>query len=66
MEVNNLKFDFAFTDEFGQTINYKRELTDANLMDGILPLMVEQFKCFLLAQGFLPKQVDNIYYDDKD
>ena len=61
MEEQNLKFNFSFTDEFGQTIKFERELTNANLIDYTsFDLQLEQFKLFLLSQGYHNEQVDRI------
>jgi len=60
MEEQNLKFNFSFTDEFGQITNFERELTTDNLIDSSLHLQLEQFKLFLLSQGYHNEQVDRI------
>ena len=60
MEEQNLKFNFSFTDEFGQITKFERELTTDNLIDSSLHLQLEQFKLFLLSQGYHNEQVDRI------
>ena len=65
MEENKLIYKFSHTDEFGQVCNYERELSLANIeVENSFDLMIEQFKCFLMAQGYSQNTVDKIQVED--
>lgn len=56
-----VKFKFEYTDEFGQKHKFSSRLTTINIDEvGSFNLSVEQFKQFLLAQGYTQKTVDKI------
>lgn len=52
-EEQNLKIDFAFTDEYGQECRVAKTFTTAVLIDrGTIKFLFDEFKLFLLANGF--------------
>ena len=61
-----VKFKFKYTDEFGQKHKFSSRLTAINIDEvGSFNLSVEQFKQFLLAQGYAQKTVDKIQLIEK-
>ena len=61
-----VKFKFEYTDEFGQKYKFSSKLTTMNVDEiGSFKLNVEQFKQFLLAQGYAQKTVDKIQLIEK-
>jgi len=65
MNENKLIYKFSHTDEFGDTCNFERELS-VDSVDTEFPFenLVEQFKCFLLAQGYSSKTVDKLQIEE--
>jgi hypothetical protein len=56
-----VKFKFEYTDDFNQKYKFQTNLDVCNIDDtGEFELSVEQFKRFLLAQGYAQKTVDKI------
>ena len=56
-----VKFKFEYTDEFNQKYKFQTSLDVCNIDEiGAFKLSVEQFKQFLLAQGYAQKAVDKI------
>lgn len=56
-----VKFKLEYTDEFNQKYKFQTSLDVCNIDEiGAFKLSVEQFKQFLLAQGYAQKTVDKI------
>ena len=56
-----VKFKFEYTDEFNQKYKFQTNLDVCNIDEvGAFNLGYEQFKQFLLAQGYAQKTVDKI------
>jgi len=56
-----VKFKFEYTDEFDQKYKFQTSLDVCSIDEiGAFELSVEQFKQFLLAQGYAQKTVDKI------
>ena len=61
MEELTLKIDFAFTDEFGQESRLIKSVTTAVFIDkNQFEFLVDEFKLFLIAMGYLPETVEVI------
>ena len=61
-----VKLKFEYIDEFGQKYKYQTSLDVCNIDEvGSFELSVEQFKQFLLAQGYTQKTVDKIQLIEK-
>jgi len=60
-EEPKVKIDFSFTDELGQESRLTKTIlkVDSNIQTQ-LELLVEEFKCFLMAAGFSPETVEMI------
>lgn len=64
-EENKLDINFSFTDEFGQLSNLHKTFNQCVLEENdTLPLLVDQFKVFLIGAGFLRDTVDKIQLED--
>lgn len=64
MEDNNkIKTSFSFTDEFGQETILTKTFDICVLEDTTqLDFLLEEFKCFLLANGHVNSNVNKIQY----
>jgi len=60
-EEPKVKIDFAFTDEYSQESRLTKTIlkVDSNIQTQ-LKLLVEEFKCFLMGNGFSPDIVKMI------
>jgi hypothetical protein len=58
-KLDQLKFKFSFTDEFGQLYEYNATECVGNLeISTSLELIVEKFKNFLIASGFSENSIN--------
>lgn len=65
-EAEKIYTDFSYTDEFGQTSRLTKDYNRCVLEDTTpLEFLVEEFKNFLLAAGYLPSQVDSLQFVEK-
>jgi len=60
-EEPKVKIDFSYTDEYGQESRLTKTIlkVDSNIQTQ-LEFLVEEFKCFLMGNGFPPDIVEMI------